>query len=122
MGNQNLTMNYIAIEEFCRHHGVEVRLIQEFADFGLVQLQTNQNGQVVPASEIKQLERMLRLALDLDLNPEGIDVILHMRQEMQRLRRRAIRLQNRLRQLEQERSWNLIEGPQSRGHIIDLGE
>ncbi len=115
-------MNHITIEEFCQHYGVEVRLIQEFADYGLVQLQTNQNHQVVPASEIKQLERMLRLALDLDLNPEGIDVILNMRQEMQRLRRKAQRLQNRLQQLEQERHWNLLAGPQSRGHITDLGE
>ncbi len=115
-------MNYIAIEEFCQHHGGEMRLIQEFAAFGLVQLQSSPNGPVVPASEIKQLERMLRLALDLDLNPEGIDVILNMRQEMLRLRRQTLRLQNRLRQLEQERYWQLMEGPQSRGHIIDIGE
>ncbi|MDQ3291676.1 MAG: chaperone modulator CbpM [Bacteroidota bacterium] len=115
-------MNYIAIEEFCQHHGVEVRLIQEFADLGLVHLHTNENHQVVPASEVKQLERMLRLALDLDLNPEGIDVILNMRQELQRLRRQTQRLQSRLRQLEQERQWNLQEGPQSRGFIIDVSE
>lgn len=115
-------MNYIAIEEFCQHYGVEVRLIQEFAEIGLVQLHTNQNRQVVPASEVKQLERMLRLALDLDLNPEGIDVILNMRQELQRLRRKTQRLQNRLRQLEQERHWNLLDEPQSRGFIIDVGE
>ncbi|MDQ4142117.1 MAG: chaperone modulator CbpM [Bacteroidota bacterium] len=115
-------MNYIAIEEFCQHHGVEVRLIQEFADFGLVQLHTTQNRQVVPASEVRQLERMLRLALDLDLNPEGIDVLLNMRQELQRLRRKTQRLQNRLRLLEQERNWNLLEGPQSQGYIIDVSE
>ena len=121
MGKQNLNRNYIAIEEFCQYHGVELRLVQEFADFSLVQIQTSQNGLVVPASEVKQLERMLRLALDLDLNPEGIDVILNMRQEMQRLRRKAQRLQNRLRQLEEERHWNLREGPQSRGYIIDSG-
>ncbi|QNF35694.1 hypothetical protein HUW51_24400 [Adhaeribacter swui] len=113
-------MNYIAIEEFCRQNGVEVRLIQEFADFGLVQLQTSEKGQTIAAAEVKQLERMLRLALDLDLNPEGIDVILHMRQQMQRLRRKAQKLENRLRQLEQERYWRLVEGPQSRGHIVDL--
>ena len=115
-------MNYITIEEFCNHHGVEVRLIREFADFGLVQLHINQNQEVVPASEVKNLERMLRLALDLDLNPEGIDVILNMRQEMQRLRRKTQRLQSQLRRLEQERNWNLFEGPQQRGYIIDIRE
>lgn len=115
-------MNYIAIEELCRHYGVEIRLIQEFADFGLVRLQTSEAGPTVAVSEVKQLERMLRLALDLDLNPEGIDVILNMRQEMQRLRRKTQKLENRLRQLEQERFWRLVEGPQGQGHIVDLGE
>lgn len=115
-------MNYITIEEFCHHHGVEIRLIREFANYGLVHLQMNQEGEVVAASEVKNLERMLRLALDLDLNPEGIDVILNMRQEMQRLRRKTQQLQNRLRQLEQERHWNLFEGPQQHGHIIDIRE
>ncbi len=114
-------MKYISIEEFCSHHGVEVRLIQEFADFGLVQLHTSQDQKVMPASEVKRVERMLRLALDLDLNPEGIDIILNMRQEMVRLRRQAQRMQNRLHQLEQERSQNL-RGNAQQGYIIDLGE
>ena len=103
-------MKYISIQEFCNYNGVEVRLVRELADFGLLQLQTNQQQEVLPVDEVKRVERMLRLALDLDLNPAGIDVILNMRREMIRLRRRAQRLQNRLRQLEQERNHNFPEG------------
>lgn len=113
-------MKYITIEEFCNHHGVEAQLIREFADFGLVHLQTEQDQEVLVGSEINRVERMLRLAQDLDLNPEGIDIILNMRQELLRLRRRTQRLQNRLRQLEQERRWLLLEGPQQQGFIVDL--
>jgi hypothetical protein len=115
-------MKYISIEEFCSHHSVEVQLIQEFADFGLVQLHTDQEQKVMPASEVKRVERILRLALDLDLNPEGIDIILNMRQEMMRLRRQAQRLQSRLQQLEQERTWNLRGGPAQQRYIVDSGE
>jgi chaperone modulatory protein CbpM len=112
-------MKYIAIEEFCSHHGVEVMLVREFADFGLIQLTRQEDQDFVAPEEVSRLERMLRLARDLEVNKEGIDIILHMREELQQLRREAAALRYRIRQLEEERTHRLVSQPQARGFIID---
>ena len=100
-------MKYIAIEEFCNYHGIEVTLVQEFADFGLVQVHVQDNQQFVPDTDIAELERMLRLSRDLGVNKEGIEIILNMRQELKRLRRQKQKLNYRLQQLEAEKQQQL---------------
>jgi chaperone modulatory protein CbpM len=115
-------MKYIAVEEFCTHHGVEVMLVREFADFGLVQLSVQENGEFVPDEEVSRLERMLRLFQDLEVNKEGIDIILHMREELKQLRREAAQLRYRLRQLEEERTHRLVTQPQVLGFLIDYSD
>ncbi len=112
-------MRYIAIEEFCSHHGVEVMLVREFADFGLIQLHQAEDGEFVPDEEISRLERMLRLSQELDVNLAGIEIIMHMREELKQLRREAATLRYRLQQLEAERTHRLVTQPQARGFIID---
>ena len=112
-------MRYIAIEEFCSHHGVEVVLVREFADFGLVQLHKTENQEFVPMEEVSRLERMLRLSQELGVNLEGIEVILQMREEIKQLRREAAQLRYRIGQLEQERTHRLVIQPQTQGFIID---
>ncbi|KAA5545718.1 chaperone modulator CbpM [Adhaeribacter rhizoryzae] len=93
-------MKYIAIEEFCSHHGVEVTLIREFAAFGLVPLHVEDNREFLPDKAITRLERTLRLFHDLEVNKEGIEVILHMRKQLKKLRREHNLLQHQLQQLE----------------------
>jgi hypothetical protein len=108
-------MRYIAIEEFCHHHGVEVNLIREFADFGLFALHVQDNQEFVPGAAINRLERMLRLFQELEVNKEGIEVILHMRRRLKKLRQKHAQLQYRLQQLEQAKP--SVSGP-SRSHFI----
>ena len=93
-------MRYIAVEEFCNHHGIEVKLIREFADFGLVALHVENSQEYLPDKAISRLERTLRLFQELEVNKEGIEVILHMRKQLKKLRRQQENLQYRLQQLE----------------------
>ncbi len=95
-------MKYIAIEEFCNHYGVEVTLIREFADFGLIALHVENNQEYLPDKSISRLERTLRLFQDLEVNKEGIEVILHMRKQLKKLRQEHERLLSRLHQLESQ--------------------
>lgn len=112
-------MKYIAVEEFCNHHGIEVMLLREFAEFGLVDLYVEENREFLPDVEVSRVERMLRLSQELEVNKEGIDIILHMREELKQLRREAANLRYRLQQLEAERTHWLVTQPQSQGFIID---
>jgi chaperone modulatory protein CbpM len=101
-------MNYIAIEEFCTHHGVQVTLIREFADFGLVHLQEQEQKAFVPAEEIEKLERMIRLHSELGINKEGLEIILNMRDQLLSLTSELQTIRYRLRQLEQEQDLRLF--------------
>jgi DNA-binding transcriptional MerR regulator len=108
-------MKYIAVEEFCNLHGVEVKLIREFADFGLVSLHIEDNREFLPLKAITRLERTLRLFRELEVNKEGIEVILHMRQQLKKLRRQQVQLNSRLQQMEQPGS---ISPPGQRNFIV----
>jgi len=112
-------MKYIAIEEFCRHHGIEVTVIREFADFGLMQLTVEENREFVSDADVKRLERMLRLFQDLGVNKEGVEIILNMRNELKRLRRESENLRYRLSRLEAENQFHLINSPFATSIIID---
>ena len=112
-------MNYIAIEEFCTHHGVQVTLIREFADFGLVQLREQEQKAFVPEEEIEKLERMIRLHSELGINKEGLEIILNMRDQLVSLNSELETIRYRLKQLEQEQNLRLFgQGRQ----ISDLEE
>ena len=101
-------MNYIAIEEFCTHHGIQVTLIREFADFGLVQLQEQEQKAVVPAEGIEKLERLIRLYNELGINKEGLEIILNMRDQLVSLNSELETIRYRLRQLEKEQDLKLF--------------
>jgi len=115
-------MKYIAIEEFSRHHGIEVTLIREFADFGLMALIVEDNREFVSDTDVKQLERMLRLTQDLGINKEGIEVILNMRKELKKLRRERKTLHYRLSQLEAENHRRLVNTPFATRIIVDYSD
>ena len=106
-------MNYITIEEFCTHHGVQVTLIREFADFGLVHLQEQEQKAFVPAEEIEKLERMIRLHSELGINKEGLEIILNMRDQLVSLNSELETIRYRLKQLEEEQNLRLF-GPEGR--------
>ena len=101
-------MNYIAIEEFCTHHRVQVRLVQEFADFGLVHLQEEAQQAFVPEAEVEKLERLLRLYSELGINKEGLEIILNMRDQLLNLNSELETIRYRLQQLEKEQDLKLF--------------
>ncbi|MFC5270680.1 chaperone modulator CbpM [Adhaeribacter terreus] len=101
-------MNYIEIEKFCTHHGVQVTLVREFADFGLVHLQEQEKQAFVPEEEIEKLERMIRLHSELGINKEGLEIILNMRDQLLNLNSELETIKYRLKQLEEEQNLRLF--------------
>lgn len=113
-------MQFIAIRDFCQHHGVEVPFIRGFIEFGLVQVYQQENEEMLPLKDIKKLERMLRLAQDLNINLEGIDIILNMRSQLKKLHKQNRLLQEKINRLEAESHFRLLETPGRNGFITDL--
>ncbi|QHT67783.1 hypothetical protein GXP67_14630 [Rhodocytophaga rosea] len=114
--------HYISIREFSTLHGVEVALIHEFAEFGLVQTHFQQNLECLIADDIAHVRRLIRLYQDLGINKEGIDIILSMREQILSLREELESLRYKAQRLEQERHQRLTDFPSVQGLIIDLDE
>lgn len=95
-----MAIRYISIEEFSEFHHIDLRLIEEFIDFGLVDSQKQSGQPCIREEDIEPLEAMVRLHAELGVNLEGIEAIMHMRQRMKKLRARVEELEQLLNRYE----------------------
>lgn len=86
----------IALNEFCASHQVEISFVQSLEEYGLVETVVAGQSLCVYATELPRLERIVRLHRELDINPEGIDVINQLLQRMEDMRHEITELRNRL--------------------------
>jgi hypothetical protein len=82
----------VTIETFCEFHHAKHQQVISFIDFGLIKIKTVDKVIIIPEEQVEHLERCLRLANDLGVNLEGLDVIINMRTKMLRMQRELNRL------------------------------
>jgi hypothetical protein len=87
----------ILAQEFCTHHQVELKFIYSLQEFGLVEIITTEGNDYVAADRLNELEKMIRLHYDLNVNMEGIDVILHLLKQLEEVQSETNELRNQLR-------------------------
>jgi len=86
----------ISVEEFCSHHHLEVNFIYSLREYGLVELVSNEDNDFLSANQLNELEKIVRLHYDLNVNMEGIDVILHLLKQLENTQNELAGLQNQL--------------------------
>ena len=86
----------ITLNEFCASHQIEISFIQSLEDYGLVKTVIIDQSLCVEANELSKLERIVRLHQELDINPEGLDVIDHLLKRMEEMQQEITELKNRL--------------------------
>lgn len=86
----------ILANDFCLHHRVELNFIYTLQEFGLMEIVKKEEDLYIPVQHLHELERMIRLHYDLNVNMEGIDVILHLLEKLQRTQEEVVRLRNQL--------------------------
>lgn len=74
MENEDL----ILIEQICSHYQIEISFIESLSEYGLVEITEVEQFQYVSANQLKDIEKMIRLHVDLNINLEGIDAIYHL--------------------------------------------
>ena len=87
---------WIPVRTFCVHHHIEFSLIHTLHGYGMVEILKRKEEYFIPAQQLNELERFIRLYRDLDINPEGIDAIIHLLRKMVNMQDRITLLQNRL--------------------------
>ncbi len=90
------TIKYITIEEFAGFHKITTQLIQDFADFGLIEIRQVEKKHCIFSEQIEHCERAIRLHRDLGVNKEGIEIILDMRSKQTLLQQELMRLRHQL--------------------------
>lgn len=95
--------DFIDASQFCSSHQVTISVLQELEQYDLVHLTTIEQTAFISSEQLPQLEKMVRLYVDLGINPEGLDAIHHLLQKMEDLQWENSQLKARLKGLEEDR-------------------
>jgi chaperone modulatory protein CbpM len=80
----------ITIQEVCRAYGVERSLVVSMIEYGIVSVP---RGEAFDASAVTRLSKAARLYKDLNVNVQGIAVILDLLDELEAMRARVAALE-----------------------------
>lgn len=92
----------IVIETICTHYEVEVSFVDALSSLGLIELYVEEQTKYIREEKVADLEKMIRIHQDLDVNPEGIDVIFNLLRKVDSLQNELAETKSRLRQYELE--------------------
>jgi len=90
------TEDMISATEFCIHHNIELAFIHSLSESGLIELIIIEEKIFLPINELSQLEKWVRLHVDMDINIEGIETIHHLLQRVNTLQEQIVLLKNKL--------------------------
>ncbi len=95
------TENIVSATEFCKHNNIEINFIITLHASSLIELIKIKEEVFIPESQLKIIEKILRLQHDLDINSEGIEAITYLLQRMQEMQNQLLLLNNKLRMYEE---------------------
>ena len=88
--------NLITIQKFCTYYKVPESFIDSLYDYELIEVVTEKDGRYVSITQIKTIEKLMRLHYDLDINLEGIHAIYNLLNQVETLQEQVNILKNRL--------------------------
>lgn len=89
-------VDMIVLDEFCASHQVEISFIRSLEQFGLIETIIVNETLCVSGNELSRLEQIVRLHRELNINPEGIDVINNLLKRIEDMQNEIIELRNKL--------------------------
>ncbi|WP_339868730.1 chaperone modulator CbpM [uncultured Algoriphagus sp.] len=92
----------ILIETLCTHYEIEVSFVDSLYSLGLIEIQTVEKTRFIPEEKVADLEKMIRIHQDLEVNPEGIDVIFNLLQRVDDLKSELAATKNTLKRYKLE--------------------
>lgn len=92
----------IVIETLCSHYEIEVSFVDSLYSLGLIEIHTVEQTRFISEEKVADLEKMIRIHQELEVNPEGIDVIFNLLRKVDDLKSELAATQNRLRRYELE--------------------
>ena len=90
------TEEMIAASEFCIHHHIDQSFLYSLKADGLIEISIIEEKIFVPVSQLKHLEKLMRLNAEMDINVEGIETITYLLQRINDMQQHILQLSNKL--------------------------
>ncbi len=87
----------IPTETLCSQYNIEISFVNALNSMGLIQIEIIEQNQFIHQDQIGDLEKIIRLHHELNVNLEGIDVVLNLLEKERELKDELNSLKNRLR-------------------------
>ena len=86
----------ISIDILCQQHQLDSQLISSLHEFGLIAIQFENEKAYVTTDELGVLEKIISFHNDLEINKEGIEVILRLLEQLKADQMEISNLKNKL--------------------------
>ncbi|WP_339886749.1 chaperone modulator CbpM [uncultured Flavobacterium sp.] len=90
------TQELIIVDLFCQEYQIESNFIHDLEAFGLIKIIVVQEQKYLDKNQLATIEKIIRLHNDLNINKEGIDIILSLQEKENQLLEEIKYLRNRL--------------------------
>jgi hypothetical protein len=90
------TENLVSANQFCIHHNVERSFLDALQQSDLIEIISIEEEIFLPAHQISQLEKMVRLHYEMNINLEGIEAVNNLLQQIDTLQTQVVFLNNKL--------------------------
>ena len=92
----------ISTQAFCTHYNIEIAFVDALYKMGLIQIEIIEQDQFIHQDQISDIEKIIRLHYELNVNLEGIDIVINLLEKERVLRHELNTLKNRLRLYEND--------------------
>lgn len=89
--------NLIPVATLSAHYKVEISFFGHLNEMGLIEIQIIEDTQYIHPDAIYEIEKMIRMHQELEVNIEGIDVVLNLLEKIENLQNELTAVKNRLR-------------------------
>jgi chaperone modulatory protein CbpM len=76
----------LSLEELCASFNVSEDFIRDLVDFGIIEIQPSIKNIQFTAEDLTRIRKALRLHHDLEINLQGVAVVLELMEELDQLR------------------------------------
>jgi hypothetical protein len=87
----------IPINELCANYQIEISFFNELQEIGLIEIINANETPCISMETINNVEKMIRMHQDLNINIQGIDVVLNLLKKVEALNNEITSLKNKLR-------------------------
>ena len=93
---------FIPVIQLCEQYEVEASFFNELHRVGLIEIRAVKKTQFIHEDSLIEIEKIIRIHRDLNINLEGVDVVLNLLEKVDHLQNELLKAQNRLQRYEGE--------------------